>query len=134
MAIKRAATVHEDPAIISLLEKMPTSVQHSFSEEQLVHLRNAVVGRKWQHHAVDMRGTLSWFSYRYYYVVIAGKNKRQLGRIEQRVTRLMMAVFVCLLLTVCSLFGLLLLYILKSALGINLFEGFSLGIWDWFNS
>jgi hypothetical protein len=24
------------------------------------------------------------------------------------------------------------LYLLKSALGINLFPGFSLGLWDWF--
>jgi hypothetical protein len=28
--------------------------------------------------------------------------------------------------------GILVLYLVKSALGINLIEGFSFGIWDWF--
>jgi len=38
-----------------------------------------------------------------------------------------------LFLCVSLLVGLVLLYILKSWLGINLFEGFSLGLWDWLN-
>jgi hypothetical protein len=29
---------------------------------------------------------------------------------------------------------LIVLYLIKSALGINLFEGFSLGLWDWLKS
>jgi len=134
MATKRASSVHEDPTIINLLEKMPSHVRQSFNEEQLAHLRNALVGRKWQHHALDMRGTVPWFNYRYYYVVIAGKNKRQLSRTEKQVSSFMMAAFVTVLLTLSTLFGLLLLYLLKSALGINLFEDFSLGIWGWFRS
>jgi hypothetical protein len=30
--------------------------------------------------------------------------------------------------------GLLLLYLVKSALGIDLFDGYSFGIWHWFKS
>ena len=36
-----------------------------------------------------------------------------------------------LFLSLSTLIGLVVIYILKSALGINLFEGFSLGLWDW---
>ena len=38
--------------------------------------------------------------------------------------------FVC----VSTLFGLIVLYLIKSALGINLIEGWSLGLWDWFKA
>jgi hypothetical protein len=32
-----------------------------------------------------------------------------------------------------SLCGLVIIYLIKSALGIDLLEGFSLGLWGWFN-
>ena len=31
-----------------------------------------------------------------------------------------------------TLFGILVLYLIKSALGIDIFKGFSFGVWDWF--
>lgn len=34
----------------------------------------------------------------------------------------------------CTGLGFLVLYLVKSAMGINLFDDFSLGIWDWFKS
>jgi len=134
MAIKRPSSVYEDPAIINLLEKVPDKIKASFTEEQLFHLRNAVVGRQWRHHHIDIRGTLPWFNYRYYYVLIAGKNKRELSRAELKASRLFTAFLLTCFLSVSALFGLLILYLLKSALGINLFDGFSLGIWDWFKA
>ena len=39
-----------------------------------------------------------------------------------------------LCITFACLFGLLLLYLIKSALGIDLIPGFSLGIWGWFKA
>ena len=38
-----------------------------------------------------------------------------------------------LVLTFCTLVGILVLYLIKSALGIDLIPGFSFGVWDWFN-
>ena len=40
----------------------------------------------------------------------------------------------CRFLALCTLLGLLALYIAKSAAGIDLFPGFSLGIWGWINA
>ena len=134
MAIKRPFTIYEDPAIVNLLEKVPDHVKASFTEEQLSYLRNAVASRQWRSHAIDVRGTIPWFKYRYYYVFIAGKNKRDLSRAELKASRFMNAFLLVCFLTASSLLGLLVLYLIKSALGINLFEGFSLGIWDWFKS
>jgi hypothetical protein len=61
-----------------------------------------------------------------------GRNHRNLTRKEQVISALTVAGFITLFVIFSILFGLLALYLLKSALGINLFENFSLGIWTWF--
>lgn len=134
MAIKRIASIHEDPALQNLLANVPERVKDTFTEEQLAYLRNAIVNRQWRNHPIDLRGTIPWFKYRYYYVIIAGKNKRELSRTEQKASRFINATLIAVFLTISVTLGLLVLYLIKSALGINLFDGFSLGIWDWFKS
>ena len=66
--------------------------------------------------------------------MLAGKNRRELSRLEQQVGRATMALMFALFITFSVLSGLLILYLIKSALGINLFENFSLGIWSWFKA
>lgn len=125
-------SLREDPTLISLLSRMPESVQHSFTEEQLANLRIALGARSWGKHKIDFRSTISFFSYRYYYVFVAGRNRRELSRAEKRRNLLIQSLFMTGFLTFCSLMGLLVLYLIKSALGIDLFPNFSLGIWSWF--
>ncbi len=123
--------IRQDSAIQKLLERMPPAVQQSFTEEQLAHLRVALGARQWGRHKLDWRGTLGFGRWRYYYVLVAGRNLRD-GARQGQLSLLMQSVLLSLLLVICALFGLLLLYLLKSALGIDLFDDFSLGIWDWF--
>jgi hypothetical protein len=134
MAINRPASIHEDPALQNLLAKVPDRVKATFTEEQLSYLRNASINRQWRNHSVDLRGTIPWFKYRYYYVFIAGKNNRELSRAEQKASRVINATFLAVFLTISITLGLIVLYLIKSALGVNLLEGFSLGLWDWFKS
>lgn len=124
--------IQDDPVIQRFLSRMPDEVANSFTEEQLSHIRNAIGAREWGRHKLDLRGTIKVFKWRYYYVVLAGRNRRQLSDKEMRLAALINACLIAGFITIATLFGLLLLYLLKSALGINLFEGFSLGIWDWF--
>ena len=131
---KFSGPIEEDPAIVNLLERMPRSVQTSFSEEQLSHLRNAVSSRQWGHHSIDLRGTVSWFKYRYYYVILAGKNHRNMSRAQLRASRFVNALLLAVFFTFSALIGMLLLYLLKSALGVDLFTDYSFGVWDWFKS
>ncbi|WP_166424109.1 3-phosphoshikimate 1-carboxyvinyltransferase [Paraglaciecola sp. 20A4] len=131
---KFSGPIEEDPAIVNLLERMPRSVQTSFSEEQLSHLRNAVSSRQWGHHSVDLRGTISWFKYRYYYVILAGKNHRNMTRSQLRASRFVNAVLLAVFFTFSAVMGVLLLYLLKSAAGIDLLPDYSFGVWDWFKS
>ena len=110
---------------------MPDKVADSFDEEQLSHIRNAIGAREWGKHKLDIRGTIKFFKWRYYYVVLAGRNRRSLSDAEVRFATLVNAAFFAVFLLVSILVGLIVLYLVKSALGINLIDGWSLGLWSW---
>jgi hypothetical protein len=126
--------ISNQPAITKLLSRMPEEVASSFTDEQLTHLLTAVGSRGWGKHKVDFRGTfkLPFYQWRYYYVLLAGKNHRELSRKEKRMSLVITATLSSLFIIFSAGIGLLVLYLIKSALGIDLFPGFSLGIWDWF--
>ncbi|WP_416307642.1 3-phosphoshikimate 1-carboxyvinyltransferase [Neptunicella sp. SCSIO 80796] len=126
--------IQDDPQISNLLERMPDDVSQSFSEKQLTCLKVALASRQWGQHKIDLRGTFKWFHYRYYFVVLAGKNRRELSAREQELSQWIKALIVGGFILFSWALGLLSLYLLKSALGINLFGDFSLGIWDWFKA
>ena len=104
----------------------------SFSDAQLVALKVALGGRTWGAHAVDARWTLKWWRWQYYFVFLAGRNRRVLTDREQTIQRLAMATVLAVVLTIGSVLGVLILYLVKSALGIDLIPGFSFGVWGWF--
>jgi len=115
-----------------LLDRMPLEVQDSFTEEQLVNIKIAIGARTWGSHAIDVRSTIKFFRYRYYYVFVAGRNRRELSARERRLGLLIQAAALGVFLTFSALFGILVLYLLKSAAGIDIFPGFSFGVWSWF--
>ncbi len=124
--------IRRDPSIQHLLGRMPQEIADTFTEAQLASLRLALGARSWGRHAVDIRGTVVFWRWRYYYVFLLGRNRRELTRREKQLSLLLQAVFLSVLLLLSTLLGLLVLYLVKSALGIDLFPGFSLGIWSWF--
>lgn len=126
--------IKDDPTIQKVLSRMPKDMANSFNDEQLTHLKNAIGAREWGSHAVDVRGTFKFplIRWRYYYVLLLGKNYRELNRQERQFSLLITAMFTTLFIIFSTLLGLLILYLLKSAAGIDLFPEFSLGIWDWF--
>ncbi|RQW62807.1 3-phosphoshikimate 1-carboxyvinyltransferase [Vibrio viridaestus] len=117
-----------------MLERMPKSVQSSFTDEQLMHIRNAVGARNWGNHSVDCRGVVSvpMSSWRYYFVFLVGRNRRRLSDTEKQLSLWMGALFTLAILSLFTLAVILVLYLLKSALGIDIFPNFSFGIWTWF--
>ncbi|GLR71797.1 hypothetical protein GCM10007852_27050 [Agaribacter marinus] len=121
-------------AVKNILQRMPKEIAESFSEEQLAHLHTALGARSWKKHSIDIRSTFSipLSPTSIYYVFLVGKNHREMSRREQRISALTSALIISLFVLFSMLVGLLTLYLLKSWLGINLFEDFSLGIWDWF--
>lgn len=121
-----------DPFIAGLKERLPEELRESFTEEQLEALKLAFGTRSWGKHSVDLRGTVKFWHRRYYFVFLAGRNYRQLSRLEQELSLLGKATMLAVILLACGLVGLLLLYLLKSALGIDIFPDYSFGVWTWF--
>ena len=126
------SAIQSDPVVTKLLDKVPREMRASFNDEQLVVLKIALGGRAWGTHAVDARWTLKWWRWQYYFVLLAGRNRRVLTDRERQIQRLSMAIFLAAFLLVSTLLGIFVLYILKSALGIDLIPGFSFGVWGWF--
>lgn len=125
-------SIKQDPFIKGLLARIPKESRNSFTDQQLLGLKVALSGRKWGRHAIDARGTLGLWRWKYYYVFVCGREQRILTRREEDIARMANALAMMTFITFSTLMGILVLYLLKSALGIDLIPGYSFGIWDWF--
>ncbi|NOR71289.1 MAG: 3-phosphoshikimate 1-carboxyvinyltransferase [Methylomarinum sp.] len=126
------SSVRSDPFIKGLLKRLPDDLETDFTDEQLTGLKVALARQQWNNHPIDFRHSIGLLKWRYYFVFIAGRDLR-VSRLRDRFFfRASESIFLTLLIIFMSLFGLLLAYLIKSALGIDLVPGFSLGIWAWF--
>ena len=64
--------------------------------------------------------------------MLAGRERPHLSRLEHELSRWAAAPALGIFLFLCILTGLLTLYLIKTALGIDLLPDTSLGIWGWF--
>lgn len=117
-----------------LLSTMEKSVADSFTDEQRNALQKALTTQDWRQHNVDFRPTLAlpFLPWSFYLVFLVGVNKRGLLPAERSIafTMFLFILFIIGLLVIGCAF--VLLYLLKSWLGIDLFPNESLGIWDKF--
>lgn len=136
MHLNEDSDINQTPlkAMQSILNKMPSDIAQSFSEEQLSHLHSALGARSWKKHSLDIRTTfpVPFCRSRLYLVFLVGRNRRELTRKEKQISAFTFALMITGFVIASMIFGLLVLYLIKSALGINLIEGYSLGIWKWF--
>lgn len=126
------AGIRDDAFVKALLAKLPGQSGPTFSDEQLVALKAALSGRSWGAHKVDRRWSFRLWHWHYYFVVLAGRNRRHLSRREQELRVMALATLLFVVLAASTLLGMLILYLLKSAMGIDLIPGFSFGVWGWF--
>lgn len=122
-----------DKVISQFYHTLDKDVAHSLSEEQKREIEKAVksmglVAR----HSIDIRETFPWFGKRFYYVFLCGRDRRKVRRDRTTIGSIIVTVMITFGVIAIGLLALLALYLLKSALGIDIFKGFSLGIWDWF--
>ncbi|WP_223162321.1 3-phosphoshikimate 1-carboxyvinyltransferase [Salinicola halimionae] len=134
----RPATIHpdSDPAMQALLKRLSPAVANSFTTEQLIALASVVGARGGRVHAIDVRSTikLPFIPFSFYLVFLMGKNRRRLNATEQFIAVLSMLFLIALACTFVVCFLFFALYLLKSALGIDILTGYSTGLWDWFKS
>jgi hypothetical protein len=133
--IKRKRSLSKEKEVYNdLLKKMDKSVLASFSPVQLKAIQNAINIRQWRKHSVDIRPTLAlpFIPWNFYIVFLVGLNRRQLSS-NEKIMASAMFLFVFFIMGM-TLFGfiLIMLYLIKSWLGIDIFPNNSLGIWDEF--
>ncbi|SPJ33589.1 3-phosphoshikimate 1-carboxyvinyltransferase [Kushneria phyllosphaerae] len=125
-----------DPAMQALLKRLSPSIANSFTTEQLIALASIVGARGGRVHAIDVRTTikLPFVPFSFYLVFLMGKNRRTLNATEQYIAVFSMLLLIALTVIFLTCFIVIVLYLLKSALGIDLFSGYSTGLWDWFKT
>ena len=124
--------IRNDPFVKGMLERLPSNQRESFSDDQLMSLKIALGARTWHVHPVDLRWSMKIWKRSYYFVGIVGVNQRPLSRRQQELAMTGKVLVLTGIIAFSTLLGLLLLYLLKSAAGLNILPGFSFGIWDWF--
>lgn len=109
---------------------IPQEMRATFSDDQIKALEQAF-GEQWRKHPLDIRRSFGFWRFKYYFVLIGGRERRDLTRKQARFFRLSELYFYLGFLAFSAAVGLGALYILKSALGIDVFPHYSFGVWDW---
>ena len=127
-------SIYDDPFIHSFLNKIPKDVAASFTEHQLLQIKLQFGTRTKAKHVIDVRSVIGIGAWRYYWVLLLGRNRRDLSRSQaawfKRGRRLIFILGVSILIFMVFIS----LYLVKSFLGIDIFPQFSLGLWGWFSS
>jgi hypothetical protein len=116
-----------DPFTQNFLENIDPKVRDSLTPRQLSGIIHAIQMSKPMHrHAVDIRGVFPLFFARYYFVFVMGRDRRSVSRrIEKHrwdwASLCAWTIFLVLVSSPLLVVLLVLLYFLKSALGIDLF-------------
>ena len=118
-----------DEQVQDILQRMPDEVARSFSLEQLRGLKSAIATRQWGQHPIDVRGSVPLIRHRYYFALVCGRNRREMTAEEKAVDNLFALIVFAAFLCFCMVSGLVTLYLIKSALGIDLFSDYSFGLW-----
>lgn len=110
-----------------VMSNIPNDVFRTLNVLQLQAIEEAISKNAPNHnHPVDMRGTLSLFFIRFYFVLLIGRDRRSYSRNKemrrrQKAGSLGWAMMIYIVICAIAPVILLLLYLIKSGLGIDLF-------------
>ncbi|CAM2943178.1 MULTISPECIES: hypothetical protein [Vibrio] len=122
-----------DKVIKQFYHTLDSGIAETLNDEQKQAIEHAVksmglVAR----HSIDIRETVPWFGKRFYIVFLCGRDHRKDVRERSKLVHFVLTLLILIGVVSISLLAMLALYLIKSALGIDIFKGFSFGIWDWF--
>lgn len=121
-----------DRFTIELNNRLPTELKGTFTPEQVEAMKVLFGTRSWQRHSCDVRKRFRLRKKTYYLILIMGNTDSDDRR--SRLDTLLTILVGTAMFTVGTLFVMFLLYLLKSALNINILPDFSFGLWDWFKA
>lgn len=126
-------TPAQDAVIRRLHLALGEEMLESLTAEQKEKLEHAVILMNVANrHVVDVRKTFGFSRWRYYVVFLFGRDRRTQVRREGHLSGFLRTLLVLVAAIITFTAAVLVLYLIKSALGIDIFKDYSFGIWDWF--
>lgn len=119
----------QQDVIDRVITTIPTDVLNSLDHKQLTAIKKAVaINSGYNDHYVDFRPVIGIGRWRYYAVFLLGKDRRKAPRNQMTITTIIKALQIVFGLLFLFIAAVLALYLIKSALGIDIFKHFSFGI------
>ena len=123
------------PAIERFYAQLDPQRSEELTPEQKAGVEKAVLAiTLGARHKVDIRRSFPFFGKRFYLVFLLGRDLRQQHRQESTLSRILLTFLLLIAVLFVTSCILLTLYMIKSALGIDIFHNFHVGIWDWWLS
>lgn len=125
---RRLPTIDVHPAFERMVSRMPAASRATFTPEQMAVL-SQISKPPPTRHWIDYRVSLPFFGGRYYLTLLFGKERRLLSRIKSEgqasvtKTSIVYVAILWFLITIGLISGILFLYLVKSAFGLDLFSG-----------
>lgn len=114
---------------------MSDDVLSSFTLEQKQEIEKSIVkNTSGSDHCIDLRPVIGFGKWRYYTVFIVGKDRRYQTRKRASLSLLVKSLLILFGCIGLFMFAILTMYLIKSALGIDIFKHFSFGVWDAFRN
>lgn len=128
-------TEEQRQIITRVMRSLPQDVRQSLTPEQYEAFEMAIaVNNVRNDHYIDWRPVIGFGRWRYYAVFLLGKDRRKSPNRKGTLSRICKSLFILLCISTLLSLAFLVLYLIKSALGIDIFQHFSLGVWDYFKS
>ncbi|AJJ11380.1 hypothetical protein CH64_2110 [Yersinia rohdei] len=125
-----------NPAFIERFYKaLDENTNEQLTPEQKQEIEKAIIAITLaSKHGVDIRKSFPFFGKHFYLVFLLGWDLRKKSRPASKLTRIMVTFLILFIALFCTFCVLLTLYMIKSFLGIDVFQNFHVGIWDWWLS
>ena len=128
-------TQSQQGVIDRIVHTIPIEIRDTFDKKQLAAIEESIaINSSYDHHCIDFRPVIGIGRWRYYAVFLLGKDRRTAPRRRASITTVIKALAVVFGLFFLFVSAVLTLYLIKSALGIDIFKHFSFGIWDYFKA
>lgn len=125
----------EQAIITRFFKSIPTELCASLSDDQVKAIEKAIVTNTVRsEHCVDVRPTIGFGKWRYYAVLLVGRDRRSEKRKNGSLSLLCKSLSIIVGAILLFMSAVLTMYLIKSALGIDIFKHFSFGVWDAFRN
>ena len=135
MKLSNGYTLEENTITDRFFNSMPEDILLSFTAEQKKEIETSIIkNSSGADHCIDLRPVIGFGKWRYYTILLIGKDRRSYIRKRDSLSVLVKSLLILFGGIGLFMSAVLTMYLIKSALGIDIFKHFSFGVWDAFRN